>query len=113
MSLLTRTCNDVYIVTGPLYLPSKTPLGFVMQHPMIGDHTLTMIFRLCREPYDACIPWTPSTGHQERPSKPMTQPEIHKSALGVCNITCSLILRLLPCHYKSHNISYSMLWMKH
>ena len=36
VSLLTRTCDDVYIVTGPLYLPSKTPLGFMMQHPMIG-----------------------------------------------------------------------------
>ena len=48
VSLLTRTCDDVYIVTGPLYLPFKTPLGYMMQHPMIGDHTLTMIFQLCR-----------------------------------------------------------------
>ena len=46
LSLLTRTCDDVYIVTGPLYLPSKTPLGFMMQHPMIGDHTLTKIYLL-------------------------------------------------------------------
>ena len=36
LSLLTRTCDDVYIVTGPLYLPSQTPLGYFMQHPMIG-----------------------------------------------------------------------------
>ncbi|CAK0783055.1 hypothetical protein CVIRNUC_006250 [Coccomyxa viridis] len=36
VSLLTRTSDDVYIVTGPLYLPSKTPLGYMMQHPMIG-----------------------------------------------------------------------------
>lgn len=36
VSLLTRTCDDVYIVTGPLYLPSQTPLGYFMQHPMIG-----------------------------------------------------------------------------
>lgn len=26
----------MYIVTGPLYLPSETPLGYRMSHPMIG-----------------------------------------------------------------------------
>ena len=36
VSLLTRTCEDVYIVTGPLYLPSQTALGYRMSHPMIG-----------------------------------------------------------------------------
>jgi nuclease EXOG len=36
VSLLTRTWDDVYIVTGPLYLPSQTPLGYFMQHPMLG-----------------------------------------------------------------------------
>ncbi|BDA47734.1 probable endonuclease G, mitochondrial [Coccomyxa sp. Obi] len=37
INLLTRTCDDVYVVTGPLFLPSKTPLGYMMQHPMIGQ----------------------------------------------------------------------------
>ncbi|EIE23808.1 DNA/RNA non-specific endonuclease, partial [Coccomyxa subellipsoidea C-169] len=37
VNLLTRTCDDVYVVTGPLFLPSKTPLGYFMQHPMIGQ----------------------------------------------------------------------------
>lgn len=36
VNLLTRTCDDVYVLTGPLFLPSKTPLGYMMQHPMIG-----------------------------------------------------------------------------
>ncbi|KAK9814237.1 hypothetical protein WJX72_002706 [[Myrmecia] bisecta] len=34
---LTRDCDDVYIVTGPLYLPKKSGRGYVMQHPMIGE----------------------------------------------------------------------------
>ncbi len=34
--LLTRSCSDVFIVTGPLYLPTRTPAGYVLQHPMIG-----------------------------------------------------------------------------
>lgn len=37
VNLLTRTCDDVYIVTGPLYLPSVTPMGYRMSHPMIGE----------------------------------------------------------------------------
>ena len=28
--------DDVYIVTGPLYVPQKTPQGYVMHHSMIG-----------------------------------------------------------------------------
>ena len=114
MSLLTRTCDDVYIVTGPLYLPSKTPLGFMMQHPMIGDHTLTTTFLLCGVSYDMCIPWAPSTRPLARLWQPTTQLEIYASAPDICVLLpCSLILRLLPCHYKSLNISYSMLWMEH
>ena len=31
-----RACGDVYIVTGPLYLPTQTPAGYMLQHPMIG-----------------------------------------------------------------------------
>ena len=38
MNLLTRSCNDVYVVTGPLYLPTQTSQGYVLQHPMIGEH---------------------------------------------------------------------------
>eukprot|EP00884_Botryococcus_braunii_P007375 jgi/Botrbrau1/16639/Bobra.0068s0058.3 len=34
---LMDTCEDVYIVTGPLYLPTKTNTGFQLQHPMLGD----------------------------------------------------------------------------
>ena len=41
--LLTRTCDDVYIVTGPLYLPIKTPLGIMMSHPMIGANPKTVL----------------------------------------------------------------------
>ncbi|KAK9821107.1 hypothetical protein WJX81_006169 [Elliptochloris bilobata] len=33
---LTHTCDDVYVLTGPLYLPQRTPQGYMMQHPMIG-----------------------------------------------------------------------------
>ena len=34
--------DDVYIITGPLYVPQRTPQGYVMHHPMIGmlcNHT--------------------------------------------------------------------------
>jgi len=34
---LTRECDDVYVVTGPLYLPSKTRNGWTLSHPMIGQ----------------------------------------------------------------------------
>jgi endonuclease G, mitochondrial len=34
---VAHTSSDVWVVTGPLYLPSKTPEGgWVMQHPMLG-----------------------------------------------------------------------------
>ncbi|KAL3143367.1 hypothetical protein ABBQ38_002197 [Trebouxia sp. C0009 RCD-2024] len=28
--------DDVYIITGPLYVPQRTPQGYVMHYPMIG-----------------------------------------------------------------------------
>lgn len=34
--VLTHTCGDVYVVTGPLFLPVKTFNGYMMQHLMIG-----------------------------------------------------------------------------
>ena len=49
---LATTCDDVWVVTGPLYLPVRAPAGvgappgapagasvagYVMQHPMIGE----------------------------------------------------------------------------
>jgi hypothetical protein len=27
----------VYVVTGPLYLPTQTPHGYAMQYPLIGE----------------------------------------------------------------------------
>ena len=33
---LTQQCEDVYVLTGPLYLPQRTPQGYMMHHPMIG-----------------------------------------------------------------------------
>lgn len=33
---LTNTCEDVYVVTGPLYIPKRGPSGYVLSHPMIG-----------------------------------------------------------------------------
>lgn len=33
---LAWSSDDVYIVTGPLYVPQRTPQGYVMQYPMIG-----------------------------------------------------------------------------
>ena len=32
----TDVADDVFIVTGPLYVPQLTSQGYVMQHPMIG-----------------------------------------------------------------------------
>lgn len=34
---MTDVADDVFIVTGPLYVPQLTPQGYIMQHPMIGD----------------------------------------------------------------------------
>lgn len=37
---VTRKCDNVWVVTGPLYLPQRVPGGadgFVMQHRMIGE----------------------------------------------------------------------------
>uniref|UniRef100_A0A7S0RJH0 Endonuclease n=1 Tax=Pyramimonas obovata TaxID=1411642 RepID=A0A7S0RJH0_9CHLO len=33
---LTKECSDVYVVTGPLYLPTRTESGWSLVHPMIG-----------------------------------------------------------------------------
>ena len=33
---LAWSSDDVYIVTGPLYVPQRTPQGYFMHHPMIG-----------------------------------------------------------------------------
>jgi endonuclease G, mitochondrial len=35
---LTETCSDVWVVTGPLYLPGKKPDGcWIMEHQMLGE----------------------------------------------------------------------------
>ena len=34
---MTDVADDVFIVTGPLYVPQLTPQGYIMQHPMIGN----------------------------------------------------------------------------
>ena len=49
VNLLTRSCNDVFVVTGPLYLPTQTPKGYVLQHPMIGKSSF--LRRFCCLPY--------------------------------------------------------------
>lgn len=33
---LAWNSDDVYVITGPLYVAQKTPQGYVMHHPMIG-----------------------------------------------------------------------------
>lgn len=33
---LTRSCDEVFIVSGPLYLPHKADGGFEMRHSMLG-----------------------------------------------------------------------------
>ena len=33
---ITDTYDDVYVITGPLYLSRRTEHGYVLQHPMIG-----------------------------------------------------------------------------
>ena len=39
---LTQRCDDVWVVTGPLYLPQRAPTlaaggpSYIMQHPMLG-----------------------------------------------------------------------------
>ena len=33
---LAWSSDDVYIVTGPLYVPQRTVQGYVMHYPMIG-----------------------------------------------------------------------------
>ena len=37
--LALKKGNEVYVVTGPLYVPKRTEngKGWVMQHPMIGE----------------------------------------------------------------------------
>ena len=40
MKQMTDVADDVFIVTGPLYVPQLTPQGYVMQHPMIGAFLL-------------------------------------------------------------------------
>ncbi|BDA51432.1 Endonuclease G, mitochondrial [Coccomyxa sp. Obi] len=37
VDLLTHSCNDVYVMTGPLFLPVKTSNGYRMEHRMIGE----------------------------------------------------------------------------
>lgn len=34
---LVYKADDVYVVTGPLYVPVRTPEGYFMHHPMIGE----------------------------------------------------------------------------
>ena len=36
MKQLTHSYDEVYVISGPLYLPQRTPQGFQMQHAMIG-----------------------------------------------------------------------------
>ena len=107
MSLLTRTCDDVYIVTGPLYLPSKTPLGYMMQHPMIGDHNLIMVILCFRGSCDACISCAPS----KWPLGCLLR-SIIQFLTSVYNV-CSLIPQLLPTHYECLSACCLVPWIKH
>eukprot|EP00242_Pyramimonas_sp_CCMP2087_P005292 CAMPEP_0198203348 /NCGR_PEP_ID=MMETSP1445-20131203/6615_1 /TAXON_ID=36898 /ORGANISM="Pyramimonas sp., Strain CCMP2087" /LENGTH=365 /DNA_ID=CAMNT_0043874695 /DNA_START=122 /DNA_END=1219 /DNA_ORIENTATION=+ len=34
---LTKEYSDIYVVTGPLYLPTRTESGWTLVHPMIGQ----------------------------------------------------------------------------
>lgn len=34
---LTKTCDEVFVVTGPLFLPVLTPRGYKMDFPLIGQ----------------------------------------------------------------------------
>ncbi|KAK9867532.1 hypothetical protein WJX84_003042 [Apatococcus fuscideae] len=34
---LSKTCSEVRVLTGPLYLPMKTPTGYILAHPMLGE----------------------------------------------------------------------------
>ena len=45
---LAWSSDDVYIVTGPLYVPQRTPQGYVMQYPMIGlSHSASAHIIIC------------------------------------------------------------------
>ena len=35
---LASSCRDVYVITGPLYLPAHTASGYQMNYPLIGKH---------------------------------------------------------------------------
>lgn len=37
VQLLADTCSDVWIITGPLYLPVPTKDGFRMNHALLGE----------------------------------------------------------------------------
>lgn len=57
VNLLTRSCNDVFVVTGPLYLPTQTSQGYVLQHPMIGESPpLIMLTRCGAGPHTISCP---------------------------------------------------------
>ena len=36
VQMLADTCTDVFIITGPLYLPRPTKEGWRMDHAMLG-----------------------------------------------------------------------------
>ena len=33
---LAASCKEVYVITGPLYLPTQTASGYMMNYPLIG-----------------------------------------------------------------------------
>ena len=39
MKTVAKSADEVYIVTGPLYVPKASPdgKGYIMAHPMIGE----------------------------------------------------------------------------
>ena len=47
MKTLAWSHDDVYIVTGPLYVPQLTPQGYVMHHSMIGMMHVKFTLRKC------------------------------------------------------------------
>lgn len=40
VQMLTNTCSDVWIITGPLYLPRPGKEGWRMDHALLGEPAL-------------------------------------------------------------------------
>ena len=69
---MTQTCGEVWVVTGPLYLPQRGPGGkFVMQHDMIGESgSRRSSARI------SILTLLPTRGNASPPSPPGTPPQL-------------------------------------